>query len=137
MSHLAQFRALEWLLANKKDELQFIKVDPQLRRELEFESKLHDLLAEYQFGLRQVLSIMAPEQRHTFDLFTWQPHALVSPTGFRARLSKFYQNPYTGEVVEAKSTLHKTLRQWIKQYSRAEVESWVLPGALLPRSLRE
>lgn len=93
MSHLAQFRALEWLLANKKDELQFIKVDPQLRRELEFESKLHDLLAEYQFGLRQVLSIMAPEQRHTFDLFTRQPPALVSPTGFRRGSASFIKTP--------------------------------------------
>ncbi|WP_425312865.1 hypothetical protein [Pseudomonas putida] len=32
--------------------------------------------------------------------------------------------------MEAKSTLHKTVRSWIQQYGRAEVESWATAWSL-------
>ncbi len=38
MSRLAEFRAFERLLETKKPELSFIKIDPRLIREFEFES---------------------------------------------------------------------------------------------------
>lgn len=124
MSRLAEFRALEWLLATKKAELHFIKVDPDFRRELEFESKLHDLLAEYQFSRWYVLSILEHEIKGALDAIYQQQRSVAAPPRYRARQSKYYKNPYTGEVVEAKSTLHKTVRAWIEQYGRSEVESW-------------
>ncbi|WP_144173732.1 histone-like nucleoid-structuring protein, MvaT/MvaU family [Pseudomonas sp. Kh13] len=120
MSRLAEFRALERLLAAKKSELSFIKIDPRLKREFEFESKLHDLLAEYQFDLSNVLAISESQDNSTQHL--WSPPPPLPR--FRSRQSKHYRNPYTGEVVEAKSTSHKTLQLWIKQYGRAKVESW-------------
>lgn len=124
MSRLAEYRALERLLAAKKSELSFIKIDPRLRREFEFESKLHNLLAEYQFNLSNVLAIIESESKNTGnDTYTQWP-SLAPPSRYKVRQSKYYENPHTGEVVEAKSTLHKTVRLWIQQHGRAEVESW-------------
>ncbi|MCY1441094.1 hypothetical protein D9M71_573970 [compost metagenome] len=122
MSRLVEFRALERLLAAKQSELSFIKIDPQLRREFEFEGKLHDLLAEYQFDLSNVLAIIESEDECDGVRQQWSPPPPLPR--YRARQSKYYRNPHTGELVEAKSTLHKTLQLWILQYGRAEVESW-------------
>ncbi|WP_336335294.1 histone-like nucleoid-structuring protein, MvaT/MvaU family [Pseudomonas putida] len=124
MSRLAEFRALERLLATKKPELSFITIDPRLRREFEFESKLHDLLSEYQFSLCNVLAILENENENKLDEAYQQCAPFAPPPRYRARQDKYYKNPYTGEVVEAKNTLHRTLRLWIEQYGRAEVESW-------------
>ncbi|MDH4552135.1 histone-like nucleoid-structuring protein, MvaT/MvaU family [Pseudomonas sp. BN607] len=124
MSRLAEFRALEWLLATKKSELQFIKVNPQLMRELEFESKLNELLAEYKFSLWHVLSIFEHENQSTLNAIDQQPLPLPAPPRYRTRQSKYYKNPHTGEVVAAKNTLNNTVRSWIEQYGRSEVESW-------------
>ncbi|WP_426811522.1 histone-like nucleoid-structuring protein, MvaT/MvaU family [Pseudomonas sp. WOUb67] len=124
MSRLAEFRALERLLATKKSELSFITIDPRLIREFEFESKLHNLLAEYQFDLSNVLTILESEIANQDYNAYQQPPSAVLPTRYRARQSKYYINPHTGEEVEAKSTLQKTVRLWIQQYGRAEVESW-------------
>ncbi|ENQ3159637.1 transcriptional regulator [Pseudomonas aeruginosa] len=126
MSRLAEFRALERLLATKMSELSVIKIDPRLRREFEFESKLHELLAEYQFGLSEVLAISESESKSEIKGDNTQ-NAWFPPSPlprFRARQSKYYRNPYTGEVVEAKSTLQKTVKIWIQQYGRGEVERW-------------
>ncbi|MEX5504426.1 histone-like nucleoid-structuring protein, MvaT/MvaU family [Pseudomonas putida] len=122
MSRLAEFRALERLLAAKKSELSFIKIDPRLIREFEFESKLHNLLAEYQFNLSHVLAIIDSEHPYN-DVYPQRPPVVPLPR-YRARQSKYYINPHTGQEVEAKSTLHKTVRLWIQQYGREEVESW-------------
>ncbi|RCL21036.1 transcriptional regulator [Pseudomonas sp. AFG_SD02_1510_Pfu_092] len=120
MSRLAEFRALERLLTAKKSELSFIKINPRLQRELEFERKLHDLLAEYQFDLSHILAIRESEENPTQYL-----GASTAPLPrFRSRQGKHYRNPYTGEVVEAKSASHKTLQSWIEQYGRTKVESW-------------
>lgn len=132
MSRLAEFRALERLLAAKKNELSFIKIDPRLIREFEFESKLHNLLAEYQFNLSNVLAIIESEHMSNDEDVYQQYRPVAPPPRYRARQSKYYINPYTGEKVEAKSTLHKTVRSWIQQYGRAEVESWATAWPLYP-----
>ncbi|MGS7253058.1 DNA binding protein [Pseudomonas sp. SK] len=120
MSRLAEFRALEYLLAAKKTDLSFIKVDPHLKREFEFEGKLHDLLAEYQFDLSDILAISGIEYEDTRH--SWSPPP--PRHRFKARQSKYYRNPYTGEMIEAKSTLNKTLQLWIQQYGREVVKRW-------------
>lgn len=107
-----------------KAELSFIKIDPNLIRDFEFESKLHMLLAEYQFNLSHVLAIIESECTTNIDEVYQQCRPVAPPRLYRARQSKYYINPHTGQEVEAKSTLHKTVRLWIQQYGREEVESW-------------
>jgi hypothetical protein len=120
MSRLAEFRALERLIATQQSLLTAIKVDPRLKRELEFESKLQYLLAEYGFGLSNIQAIIDSENA---NIHLERPQ-IMPRTHYRARQTKYYRNPYTHEVVEAKSTRHKTLQLWVKRYGRNEVERW-------------
>ena len=50
MSRLAEFRQLEQQLAAQLAELEAMKNDGALKKEIEFERKLRDLMAEYNRG---------------------------------------------------------------------------------------
>ena len=58
MSRLAEFRQLEQQLAAQLAELEALKNDEGLQREIEFEKKLRALLAEHGVGLRQVIELL-------------------------------------------------------------------------------
>lgn len=63
MSKLAEFKALEAQLAAQLQQLDQMKNDSGLKREIEFETKLQELLAEYNVGLKQVIAILDPHYR--------------------------------------------------------------------------
>lgn len=121
MSRLAEFRALEQQLAAQLAELETLKNDDGLKREIEFEQKLRDLLAEYGYSLRNITAILDPQAstRRT-------PEAAESKSGSRKpRLVKIYKNPHNGEVVETKGGNHKILKEWKAKWGHDEVESWL------------
>ena len=61
MSRLAEFRKLEQQLAEQLAELESMKSDSGLKKEMEFESKLRALLGEYGFSLKNIIGILDPE----------------------------------------------------------------------------
>ncbi|MCQ4298121.1 DNA binding protein [Pseudomonas stutzeri] len=114
MSKIAEYKRLEAQLAEQLAALDKLKTDGQLKREMEFEDKLKALINEYGFNARTVLDILDPAQ--TGD---------VAPVGRRrARETKTYKNPHTGEVVETKGGNHKILNAWKEQYGAEAVKSW-------------
>lgn len=121
MSKLAEFKALEAKLAAQLKELDEMKNDSGLQREMEFEAKLRDLLAQYGMGLKQVITILDPQARATSAT-----RAAAEPTKTRKpREVKRYKNPHTGEIVETKGGNHRTLNAWKSEFGRDAVESWV------------
>lgn len=60
MSRLAEFRQLEQKLAAQLAELEAMKGSSELQREIEFETKLRDLLAKYGFSLRDIINLLDP-----------------------------------------------------------------------------
>ena len=120
MSRLAEFRKLEQQLAAQLAELETLKNDDGLKREIEFESKLRDLLAQYGCSLRDVINILDPQ-------FANRKAASVAPekVARRARAVKVYKNPHNGEIVETKGGNHKTLKAWKAEHGSDEVESWL------------
>lgn len=120
MSRLAGFRALEQQLAAQLAELERLKNDDGLKREIEFETKLRDLLGEYGYSLRNIVAILDPQSssRRT-------PAAAETKGTRRARAVKVYKNPHSGEVVESKGGNHKVLKEWKTQYGSDTVESWL------------
>ena len=60
MSRLAEFRKLEQDLADQLAALESMKSDSGLQAEMQFESKLRGLLAEYGYSLRDVISLLDP-----------------------------------------------------------------------------
>ena len=120
MSRLAEFRQLEQKLAAQLAELEALKGSSELQKEIEFETKLRDLLAKYGFSLRDVINLLDPQANRR----TAAPTA-VEKAPRRARQVKQYKNPHNGEVIETKGGNHKLLKEWKAQYGADEVESWV------------
>jgi hypothetical protein len=121
MSRLAEFRKLEQQLAAQLAELEILKNDTGLKKEIEFETKLRDLLAKYGYSLRDVINILDPQAGSRKSA----PSAVAEKVTRKPRSVKVYKNPHSGEVVETKGGNHKTLKEWKGQYGSDEVESWV------------
>lgn len=119
MSRLAEFRQLEQQLAAQLAELEALKGSSELQKEIRFETKLRDLLAESGYSLRDVINILDPQagRRST--------PAAVEKAPRRVRQFKQYKNPHNGEIIETKGGNHKLLKEWKAEYGADEVESWL------------
>ncbi|MHC8305358.1 histone-like nucleoid-structuring protein, MvaT/MvaU family [Pseudomonas sp. PB3P13] len=119
MSKLAEFRQLEKHLAEQLQALEALKGDAGLKKEIEFETKLRDLLAKYSYSLKDVINLLDPKASR-------RAPANEPKTGTRKpREMKIYKHPKTGEVVETKGGNHKTLKEWKAEHGSATVESWL------------
>ena len=119
MSKLAEFRQLERHLAEQLQALETLKGDAGLKKEIEFETKLRTLLADYGYSLPNVINLLDPKSGR-------RAPAAESKTSIRKpRQVKIYKNPHTGEVVETKGGNHKTLKEWKAEHGSATVESWL------------
>jgi hypothetical protein len=119
MSKLAEFRQLEKHLAEQLQALEVLKGDAGLKKEIEFESKLRDLLAKYGYSLKDVVNLLDPQTGRRATAVQSQPAAR------KPRQLKIYKNPNSGEVVETKGGNHKTLKEWKAEHGSATVESWL------------
>ncbi|MBJ2256381.1 MULTISPECIES: histone-like nucleoid-structuring protein, MvaT/MvaU family [Pseudomonas] len=120
MSRRAEFRALEQQLAAQLAELETLKNDDGLKREIEFEKKLRDLLGEYGYSLRNIVAILDPQSSSRRA-----PAAAETKGTRKARAVKVYKNPHSGEVVETKGGNHKVLKEWKAEHGSDTVESWL------------
>ena len=117
MSKIAEFKRLEAQLAEQLAALESLGNDRELKREIEFETKLKALLKEYDFGLKAVINILAPSVRRE----------AVAPAKDkrRERTVKTYKNPHTNEIVETKGGNHKVLNAWKAEFGAETVKSWL------------
>lgn len=118
MSKLAEFRQLEKHLAEQLQALEALKGDAGLKKEIEFETKLRELLAKYGFSLKDIINLLDPQAGRR------SPAAQQVGTR-KPRQIKVYKNPHTGEVVETKGGNHKILKEWKSAHGAATVESWL------------
>lgn len=117
MSKIAELKALEAELAAQLKQLESLKNDRALQKEIEFEEKLRALMAEYNIGLRGIIALLDPQVSTS---------ALPTKRGNRReRQIKTFKNPNTGEVIETKGGNHKTLKAWKQQYGADTVNSWL------------
>ncbi|PWB31012.1 transcriptional regulator [Pseudomonas sp. SDI] len=117
MSRLAEFRAAEKALQEQLAQLETLKKDAGLKREIEFEQKLVSLMKSYDKDLRDIIDILDPRA-------ATKPLA-HTPRTRRARVVKVYENPHTGELIETKGGNHRGLKAWKQQYGATTVESWL------------
>jgi len=120
MSRLAEFRKLEKQLAEQLAELESMKSDSGLKREMEFESKLRALLAEYGYSLRSVISLLDPQAGNRKSAVVVTSEKATR----KARELKVYKNPNSGEIVETKGGNHRQLKEWKTEFGADVVESW-------------
>lgn len=119
LSRLAEFRAAEKALQEQLAQLESLKNDAGLKKEIEFEQKLQDLMSSYGKSLRDIIAILDPVS--STSLVTPAP----GPKRRRARVVKVYQNPHTGELIETKGGNHRGLKAWKEQYGVETVDSWL------------
>jgi hypothetical protein len=119
MSKLAEFRQLEKHLAEQLQALEALKGDADLKKEIEFETKLRDLLAKYGYSLKNVINLLDPQAGRRAPIA--EPKAGTR----KARQVKAYKNPHTGELIETKGGNHKGLKAWKAEHGAATVESWL------------
>lgn len=117
MSIIAEYKALQAQIAEQQKRLEELKGDEKLKREIEFETKLRDLLADYGYSLRNVIALLDPNASKGAATTVKGPR--------RERTLKRYKNPETGEVVETKGGNHKVLKAWKGKYGAEKVESWL------------
>ncbi|RXU14711.1 histone-like nucleoid-structuring protein, MvaT/MvaU family, partial [Pseudomonas syringae] len=98
--------------------LETLKNDDGLKREIEFETKLRDLLAEYGYSLRNIVAILDPQSNNRRA-----PAAAETKGTRKARAVKVYKNPHSGEVVETKGGNQKVLKEWKAEHGSETVES--------------
>lgn len=122
MSRLAEFRKLEQDLAAQLAALESMKSDSGLQAEMQFESKLRGLLAEYGYSLRDVISLLDPAAAKRGKS---APLAAPEKGTRKARELKVYKNPHSGEIVETKGGNHKLLKAWKNEHGSDVVESWL------------
>lgn len=120
MSRLAEFRKLEQTLAAQLAELEAMKGSSELQREIEFETKLRELLATYGCSLRDVINILDPEAARRTPVAAASQKAIRKP-----REVKVYRNPNNGEIIETKGGNHTLLKQWKAEFGADVVESWI------------
>lgn len=119
MSRLAEYRQLEKRIAQQTADLEALRGDAGLVKEIEFETKLQGLLAQYGRSLKDIISIIEPGTEPKSEA------ARLEKRTRRARQVKVYRNPLTGEIVESKGGNNKLLGAWKAQFGHDEVESWV------------
>lgn len=120
MSRLAEFRQLEQQLAAQLAELEALKSSSELQAEIQFETKLRDLLAEYGYSLRDIINILDPQASRRAAA-----PAATEKAPRRARQVKRYKNPHNGEIIETKGGNHKLLKEWKAEYGSDVVEGWL------------
>ncbi|WP_285410683.1 histone-like nucleoid-structuring protein, MvaT/MvaU family [Pseudomonas sp. FR229a] len=119
MSKLVEYRQLERHLAEQLQALESMKSDGALKKEIEFETKLRELLNQYGFSLKHIINLLNPQSTKR------APTPTASPGKRKPRELKVYKNPHTGEVVETKGGNHKTLKAWKIKHGADEVGSWL------------
>ena len=118
LSRLAEFRAAERALQEQLKQLESLKNDAGLKKEIEFEEKLLGLMKTYGKSLRDIVAILDPKPSKA------GPQAVKQTKTRRARVVKVYQNPHTGELIETKGGNHKTLKEWKAKWGADVVEGW-------------
>lgn len=119
MSKLSEFRQLEKHLAEQLQALEALKSDVGLKKEIEFETKLRALLAQYGYSVRDIVKLLDPQAARR------APVGATKTGSRKPRQVKIYKNPHNSEVVETKGGNHKTLKEWKVKYGSDKVESWL------------
>ena len=121
MSLINEYRATEEAIKELQARLKNLQGDDNLKKELEFEGKLRELMGEYSKSLRDIIALLDPEAK----LGKANRGAAVKTTGTkRARKVKQYKNPHNGEIIETKGGNHKTLKEWKAKWGGDVVEGW-------------
>lgn len=116
MSKLASYREKEELLRKLTEEMNKLKEDPDLKKELDFKEEITQVLYRYGHTVNDLAKI-----------FQLDGKPVSKGRGNRQiRKLKIYVNPHDGERVETRGGNHRVLKAWKAEYGNDTVESWLV-----------
>lgn len=124
MSLIHEYRSTEEAIKELQARLDQLSASDELKKDIKFEKKLRDLMAEHGKSLRDIQDIIDP-QPLAKQRANKSNAGKGEPIPRKARAIKQYRNPNTGEVIETKGGNHKGLKEWKAQYGSDVVEGWV------------
>lgn len=127
MAVLSDYLKMEKELEELQARLQAMESNESFKKELEFKSKLEELLEAYGKKASDVISILDP--KGDIDRSASKASASTSQGGRRKRKLKVYKNPHTGGVIETRGGNHKELKAWKEEYGADTVEGWLVDNA--------
>lgn len=129
MSRIEQYREAELALAKHVAEVEALRNDPSLKKEIEFDAELTKLLTQYGMTRPKLIvflggaaPVAAAAPRKTTE--PKAPNKNGKTRKVRQFKDKIYKNPHTDEVITVKLVTHGVYKSWIAQYGKEEVESW-------------
>jgi hypothetical protein len=120
MSLINEYRATEEAIKELQDRLNNMKDNDELKKEMEFEEKLRNLMGEYGKSLRDIIALLDP------DRLKKNRASAPATTPRRTRNTKRYTNPHNNEEILTKGGNHRTLKEWKAKWGAEEVESWAV-----------
>lgn len=99
ISRLAEFPQLGKHLAEQLKAFEALKGDAGLKKEIEFETKIRDLLAKYDFSLKDVINILDPQTDSRVST------APAKKGSRKARQVKVYKNPHLARRSKQKAPI--------------------------------
>lgn len=134
MSKLLAYRRAEEELRRQLAQLEEMKKDKELSKEMEFEDQLKELLDSYGFKLQQAVAILdepRPEDYPHLQQLLGNPQVARAQASQepkrRVRRLQVWKNPHSGEVLETKSGNNKTLKAWKAEFGEDVVAGWLQP----------
>lgn len=128
---IAQYTAAELALAKQVTALEELKNDPELKRELEFNSELDALLLKHSFSKTKLHNFLEAQLGAIKAAETKAPSPVKAgkagkeKVGYAAHKDKLWTNPHTQETVKSRRRDHKTILGWIEQYGLETVLTWM------------
>ncbi|GAA0841373.1 H-NS histone family protein [Marinobacter pelagius] len=119
MAKINDYYQKKQLMEKLAAELEKLEKDQALKKELDFENKVRDLMKEYDKSPKDVLQILS-----AIDPSIAGTKAEAAAGSRPKRPMKTYKNPHTGEVVKTRGGNHKTLNEWREKYGKEAVQSW-------------
>ncbi|MCK7547006.1 histone-like nucleoid-structuring protein, MvaT/MvaU family [Marinobacter koreensis] len=119
MAKINDYYQKKQLMEKLANELEQLEKDQSLKKELDFENKVRDLMKEYDKSPKDVLQILS-----AIDPSIAGSKTEVGSGSRPKRPLKTYKNPHTGEVVKTRGGNHKTLNEWRDKYGKEAVQSW-------------
>lgn len=125
MSRLAEYMAAERALAIYARELEEMKQDPELKREIEFNSALDELLVKFKFSRQTLFDILALEVKTEKKAAPGKGYVKKTDRkspNFKART---YVNPHSGKEITIRLGTDSTYKAWVGQYGKETVATWL------------
>ncbi|EAZ97232.1 histone-like nucleoid-structuring protein, MvaT/MvaU family [Marinobacter sp. ELB17] len=123
MAKITEYYKKKQLMEQLIDELSKLEDDESLKKDLVFERKIKELLADEDKSAKDAMDVLLIIDPTLAPVSHQTGSQDATPSGTRRALKK-YTNPHTGEVVKTRGGNQKTLREWRAEFGAEAVHSW-------------